>query len=54
MLRTLRNNLFHGGKHGDREVDDIERNKQLLKLGKIILDDLADRFDISGDYERVY
>lgn len=54
MLRTLRNNLFHSGKHGDREVDDIERNKQLLKLGKIILDDLADRFDISGDYERVY
>lgn len=41
MLLTIRNNLFHGGKHGDIDLDNEERNIELLSIGKIILDQLA-------------
>ena len=54
MLRTIRNNLFHGGKHGDLEVDDKERNLKLLLLGKTVLDQFAEQFDYEGDYYRRY
>ena len=54
MLRTIRNNLFHGGKHGDLEVDDKERNLKLLLLGKTVLDQFARQFDYEGDYSRCY
>ncbi|WP_414828410.1 hypothetical protein [Alteromonas sp. H39] len=54
MLSTVRNNLFHGGKHGDLEVDDINRNMSLLSLGKQVLDQLAEQFSYEGDYKRYY
>lgn len=54
MLTTIRNNLFHGGKHGDIEVDDKERNIKLLSLGKTILGQLAEIADFVNDYERRY
>lgn len=54
MLKTIRNNLFHGGKHGDVDMDSKERNKELLKLGKLILDELANIADIEADYTRYY
>ncbi|PWQ93083.1 hypothetical protein DKT75_20550 [Leucothrix arctica] len=41
-IQRIRNNLFHGGKHGSRGEDDLERNKFLLEKGKIILDQLAE------------
>ncbi|MDF2183118.1 hypothetical protein [Neptuniibacter sp. CAU 1671] len=54
MLSTIRNNLFHGGKHGDMEVDDIDRNISLLSFGKQVLDQLAEQFGYEADYKRYY
>ena len=54
MLNTVRNNLFHGGKHGDAEVDDKNRNLQLLRVGKLVLDQLAKLADFESDYKRYY
>ncbi|MBD3667597.1 MAG: hypothetical protein HUJ16_06525 [Kangiella sp.] len=54
MLSTIRNNLFHGGKHSDEEVDDKERNLLLLTLGKKVLDQLAMQFGYEEDYTRYY
>ena len=47
MLKTVRNNLFHGGKHGDHEVDDLERgSKEYCSL-------LAKRFLTSWLYSQI-
>jgi hypothetical protein len=54
MLNTVRNNLFHGGKHGDVEVDDQIRNLKLLKLSQVVLDQLAKLADFEADYRRCY
>ncbi len=54
MLKTIRNNLFHGGKHGDADMDSIARNIELLTTGKVILDELSDSFSFKEDYLRVY
>lgn len=54
VLRTVRNNLFHGGKHGDRGWDDPIRTGTLLKLGITILDEIARHTDIEPDYTRMY
>ena len=53
-VKTVRNNLFHGGKHGDAEADSKSRNIELLKLGKIVLDQLAKLAEIECDYTRLY
>jgi hypothetical protein len=54
MLTTIRNNLFHGGKYGDIEVDDKNRNLTLLTVGKQVLDQLARQFNYEHDYTRSY
>lgn len=54
MLNTVRNNLFHGGKHGDIDVDNKKRNKELLTIGKVILKQLAELSGIEHDYMRHY
>jgi hypothetical protein len=54
MLTTIRNNLFHGGKHGDTDQDSIARNIDLLKTAKTVLDELASQFNFENDYQRQY
>ncbi len=54
MLNTIRNNLFHGGKHGDTDVDSRERNLDLLQISKAVLDQLADISGLDTDYTRYY
>ncbi len=54
MLTTLRNNLFHGGKHGDVDVDKKERNIELLTVGNKVLKQLAQLSGIEHDYLRLY
>lgn len=54
MLKAIRNNLFHGGKHGDTDVDNRQRNQELLKIGKLILDQLASMANLQSDYTRYY
>ena len=38
LLRLVRNNLFHGGKHGDKHWDDPESTVRLLKQSQLALD----------------
>ena len=54
LLKTIRNNLFHGGKHGAEGWDNPERTQDLLITGKSILDQLARLADIEADYTCYY
>jgi hypothetical protein len=53
-LKTVRNNLFHGGKHGGAGWDDPERTKLLLSSGKAVLDQLAQLAGLEADYTQYY
>ncbi len=52
--KTVRNNLFHGGKHGYDQWDDPEQMRRLLPLTITVLDELAVLGDFHGDYSRDY
>lgn len=54
LLKTVRNNLFHGGKHGAVGWDDKNRNRQLLANGKEVLDQLANLANWEADYTQHY
>jgi len=54
LLKTVRNNLFHGGKHGDVGWDDPERTKFLLTVGKRVLDQLVQLASLEADYRQQY
>lgn len=41
-IKTIRNNLFHGGKHGDKSWDDVDRINFLLTNGNWVLDQLSE------------
>ena len=52
--RMVRNNLFHGGKYGHDQWDDVARMRRLLKLTITVLAELAALGDFGGDYDRYY
>jgi hypothetical protein len=52
LLRLLRNNLFHGGRHGDPQWDDPESTMRLLGQGRLALDELAELGGFGSDYRR--
>jgi hypothetical protein len=54
LLKTVRNNLFHGGKHGGEGWDDPKRSELLLSSGKTVLDQLAALASLNADYLRYY
>ena len=54
VVKTIRNNLFHGGKASQKEWDDPSRNLFLLRNGKAVIDNLAQLADIESDYLRRY
>ncbi len=54
IAKTIRNNLFHGGKASQADWDDPGRNLFLLRNGKAVLDVLAKTADIESDYLRRY
>ncbi len=49
-VKTIRNNLFHGGKHGGDGWHDPERTRMLLNLGVAVLDDIAKQTGLEADY----
>jgi hypothetical protein len=53
-LKTVRNNLFHGGKHGEEYWDDAERTKLLLSNAIAVLHELAQFGEFSDDFTRYY
>ena len=54
LLQTVRNNLFHGGKHNVGGWDNDKRTNELLKLGITVLNELAEFADITADYTGYY
>jgi hypothetical protein len=54
LLRLVRNNLFHGGKHGDPGWDDPQRTLELLGQCRVVLDELAELGGFTADYQRAY
>ena len=54
LARTVRNNLFHGGKHDAEGWDNPARIHELLPLTSAVLDEFADLAGIGGDYEGAY
>lgn len=54
LLKAVRNNLFHGGKHGSTTWDNKERTQSLLQNGEAILGHLAALADFENDYKRLY
>lgn len=53
-VKTVRNNLFHGGKHTAAGWDDHARVVFLLKRGIELLDEFAELAGYQADYERRY
>lgn len=54
LVKTVRNNLFHGGKHGSAYWDDPARTENLLNSSRAVLDEFADLASIEADYTRYY
>ena len=54
VLKTIRNNLFHGGKSSQADWDNPERNLFYLTHAKRALDLLATIGSLEADYERYY
>lgn len=54
LLQTIRNNLFHGGKHGGAGWDDPARTELLLKSGIQVLGQFASLAGIEADYVQIY
>ncbi len=54
FIKTVRNNLFHGGKHSAAGWDNPDRTKSLLSASKEVLCQLAELGGFRGDYERTY
>lgn len=52
LLRTVRNNLFHGGPRGANAWDDAGNTLKLLGHGKIVLDELAELGGFKREYLR--
>jgi len=54
LVKTIRNNLFHGGKHGGAGWDDPARTQDLLNSGCAVLNHFADMSGLNDDYRQEY
>ena len=54
LVQTVRNNLFHGAKHGAEGWDDPGRTARLLELGVTVLDRIAEHAGLEADYTGCY
>lgn len=54
LAQAVRNNLFHGGKHGSEFWDDPKRMKKLLPIVIQVLDDIAAQCGFQDSYRRYY
>src|SRR5690606_30781871 len=54
LVKTVRNNLFHGGKHGAAGWDNPARAQSLLSWSKTVLGQLAVLGRFENDYQRLY
>ncbi|WP_144030219.1 hypothetical protein [Burkholderia sp. AU6039] len=54
LLQVVRNNLFHGGKHADRDWANPDRTMLLLESCLTVLWELAELAGITHDFEGFY
>jgi hypothetical protein len=54
LANAVRNNLFHGGKHGSAYWNDANRMRLLLQTTISVLDSLAEQMDLNSDYRSEY
>lgn len=54
LVKAVRNNLFHGGKHGGASWDDPARTAFLLANGNAVLGQLAHLGEFEDDYRYRY
>lgn len=54
IVKTIRNNLFHGGKHSVNGWDDPARMQFLLRRGVVVLDSFCEVAGYEADYRRSY
>ena len=54
LLKTVRNNLFHGGKHGVANWSEPKRTEQLLRVSQAVLNQLAHLARMDADYKCRY
>jgi hypothetical protein len=54
LVKTVRNNLFHGGKHGAGNWDDPKRSTELLLVSLAITSQFASLANIEADYLQRY
>lgn len=54
LVKTVRNNLFHGGKHGGAGWDDPERTQELLEASLALLRQFAGLASIEADFMQYY
>ncbi|EBA9356971.1 hypothetical protein BIB77_002305 [Salmonella enterica subsp. enterica serovar Colorado] len=53
-LKTIRNNLFHGGKHSVEGWDDVKRTEELLVMGVQVMKEIVKITGWEDDFERSY
>lgn len=54
VLKTVRNNLFHGGKSGEKGWAEPQRTAELLSDARVVLDELANQGNFEADYQGKY
>lgn len=54
LVKTVRNNLFHGGKHGSGGWDDPKRARELMLASTAIIRQLAELANLEADYLEQY
>jgi len=54
IIKTIRNNLFHGGKHGVDDWDNPDRVRFLLSRGIVVLNEFSILSRLEADYLRYY
>jgi len=54
LAKVVRNNLFHGGKHGAEGWDDPDRTLFLLSTSIVVLDELASLANLEAHYYQHY
>jgi hypothetical protein len=54
LANTVRNNLFHGGKHGTDYWDDPVRMQALLTITIEVITNLAEQAGLAADFARYY
>jgi len=54
LLKTVRNNLFHGGKHSSENNIQKKRNLKLIQISILVIQEIADIDNFGGETFKPY